>query len=179
MLNKLKSEKGITGIDLSVSLIVITLFISIIVSLSMNVSTSLLSKKSLEIATNCMTAIMEKVDSMDYDKVEVTDGFETITRVGDYGATINFKNEIKGILNEKDEEGNFKYDILTVELKVEDYVPENIKTEAEEKNKKVASLTKKVTVIINYKTNNKNEPPIEVTRVKSRYNIDLTESITY
>ena len=71
MFKKLKSEKGITGVDVSISIIIIMLFLSIIIAASMNVSTSLASKRRLEIATNCMTEIIEKIDEMDYDIVKI------------------------------------------------------------------------------------------------------------
>jgi len=73
MLNNVKSQKGITGIDISISILIIMLFISIISGLIISVSTSITSKKCLEIATNCMTEIMEKIDEIDYGEIDISD----------------------------------------------------------------------------------------------------------
>lgn len=169
MLNKLKSEKGITGIDITVSLIVITMFISILTALSLNVSSSLTSKKMLEKATSCMKEIMEKVDELDYNSVEIINDFEPIKSFDEYytdeDGSHEFREEIQNILFQKDENDKFKYNRLSVYPKVEDYKPEG----------ETASLIKKVTIKIIYNLNNKEEV-IEVTRLKTRYNIDLEET---
>jgi len=159
MINKLKSEKGITGIDLTVSLIIITLFISIIVALSANLSTSLASKRRLEVATNCMTEIMEKLDEIDYESVVIssTESENTITDIANRTFTAGtFEAEVKEILS-KDE-----YKILTVDIYKEGYLPEGENLD----------LVKKVTVKIKYKINNKEEK-IEFTRLKTKYNVEL------
>lgn len=162
MLNKLKSEKGITGVDVSISIIIIMLFLSIIIAASMNVSTSLASKRRLEIATNCMTEIIEKVDEMDYDNVEIISDPVSINNNETY-ADNTLKKEVQTIL--KDEEKN--YDILKVELKVENHYPQG------ETDK--VDIVKKVTVKIIYELNNKEEF-LEVTRVKPRYNVNLEDN---
>lgn len=193
MLNKIKSQKGITGIDLSISIIIIMLFISIIAALSINVSTSLTSKGRLDVATNCMTEIMEKVDKIDYSYVEESNKdendeyvFLTIKNIDNENENIAYvnnanpsklTNEIAGIL-----EKNSDYSILSVYLKVEDYKPEVSPTPTPITSPAPTatpspSLVKKVTVKIIYKLNNQDET-IEVTRLKTIYNVDLEETTT-
>lgn len=162
MINKLKSEKGITGIDLTISLIIITLFISIIVALSMNVSTSLASKKRIEIATNCMKEIMEKIDGMSYENVEEIAEFELIQHVKVENPS-TLKEHMQNIVIA---EGK-NYDILEVKLKTEKYTP-NLEDDTQ------PDLVKKVTVKITY---NEDEP-LEVTRLKTRYNVNLEKNET-
>ena len=168
MLNKLKSQKGITGIDLSVSIIIIMLFVSVIAALSINVSSSLASKRRLEIASNCMTKIMETVDEMDYNNVEEISDFWAIDVSANYTATgYGLRQAVQTILNNEEE----NYDILSVYLKVENYVPSDYAPET------APDLVKKVTVKITYKLNNQDET-IEVTRIKPRYNVDLEGTTT-
>jgi len=157
MLNKLKSEKGITGIDLTISLILISIFLSIIVALSMNVSTSLSSKNRVDIASDCITEIMEKIDSMEYANVEIVDN-RTIELDENYDTESLSKN-IQDILKKE------KYNILTIRVNAENYKPEG----------EVQDLLKKVTVTIIYKLNNENEQ-IQVTRLKPKYNVDLIKT---
>lgn len=164
MINKLSSEKGITGIDLTISLIIITLFISIITALSANVTTSLTSKKRLEIATNCMTDIMEMIDSIEYSKIAISENQDE-NKIMDIASGSffdgTFESEIKEIL-QKDE-----YKILSVDIE-----KENCKPDGEEED-----LLKKITVYVKYKVNNKEEV-IKVTRLKPKYDIDLEEIYT-
>lgn len=174
MFNKLKSQKGITGIDLSISLIIIMLFVSIIAVLSMNASSSLASKRRLELATNCMTEIMEKLDSMSYADVEIIESFETIfspeeTYTDENNGEHILRESVQTILAQKDENNEYKYGILQVELKVKGYVPNDYTVESGDT---APDLIKKVTVRITYKLNNEPEV-VEVTRLKTRYNVDL------
>jgi len=177
MLNKLKSQKGITGIDLTISLIVIMLFVSIIATLSVKVSSSLASKRRIDIATNCMTEIIEKLDSMSYTDVELIQDFEKVigpeeTYQEEEGKIYELRKAVQTILSQKDENDEYKYSILQqeveqgVELKVETYVPNDYTEE------NPPDLVKKVTVKITYLLNNKPEE-IEVTRLKTRYNTIL------
>lgn len=70
MKNKILDNKGITGIDLSISLIVLTIFSGLIISLM-----SSIYKNSLEIqkGSNAMayaTMILEKVDEKSFNQVD-------------------------------------------------------------------------------------------------------------
>jgi len=185
MIKKLKNQKGITGIDLTISIIIIMMFISIIAALSMNLSTSLASKRRLDAATNCMTEIMEKLDEIDYSYVHETKDeddkyvFFTIKNIDNKDENItynseldptNLNNEIAGII-----ENNPDYRILSAYLKVENYTSDNWKTE--NPDEQAPDVLKKVTVQITYKLNNENET-IEITRLKPRYNVDLEETTT-
>ena len=169
MIKTLKSEKGIAGIDLTISIIIIMLFVSIIATLSMNVSTSLTSKKRIEIATNCMTEIMEKVDSMSYENVEEITDFETILPA-EIESPISLKENVQNILWEEELEEKKGYHILQVQLKTEKYEPENYTPDIEDDTS--PDLVKKVTVKITY---NEDEA-LEVTRLKTRYNVNLEKN---
>lgn len=163
MINKLKSQKGITGIDLTLSLILIMIFISIIASLSLNASTSLASKRRLELLSNCITQIMEKLDGIPYENVVISDteSENTVSNIkqsntNNYSEN-TFEHEVQKILNNKEE-----YKIFAIDIVKEKYIPEG----------EVDDLVKKITIKITYNLNNQDEK-IEVTRLKTKYNVDL------
>lgn len=167
MFNKLKSQKGISGIDLTISIIIIMLFISLIALLAINVSTSLSAKRRVDLATECITKIMEEIDKIDYSSVEIINDTE-LAESATYAAS-SLREAIKNIVfnNSIDpkwqEYGISNYgDILTVSIKTENYLPED----------ETQDLLKKVTVKVKYRLNKKDET-IEVSRLKPKYEVDF------
>lgn len=162
MFNKLKTQRGITGIDITISIIIIMLFISIIATLSINISTSVASKERMNLATECISKIMEELDRLEYDNIEIISNFETIkTNVGYSSNTL--KQAVKEILLEEDA----GYDVLDVSIKTENWYAEG----------KTTDLLKKLTVKVTYKLNQKDQT-IEVSRLKPKFTIDLENAGT-
>ena len=113
-MKKIFNEKGITGIDLTIGIVVLSIFTGVIVSLMLNAySTSIEVKKSAN-AMAYATIILEKVDEKSFDYVN--DGFvaylENLGEVDineDY--TITFNTEVL-------EEDLFKKATITVSYDV-------------------------------------------------------------
>lgn len=167
MINKLKSQKGITGIDLTISIIIIMLFISIITLLAVNVSTSLSAKRRVDLATECMTKIMEQIDKIDYNNVEIVDTTQvssgstyTASSLLESVKTIVFNTTLDSKWQDYDI-SNYG-DILNVSISAENYLPEG----------ETEDLLKKVTVKIGYRVNKKDET-IEVSRLKPKYEVEF------
>ena len=66
---KLKSEKGVTGIDLASGLIIFVISSVIVINLYYQIYINSISTKIHEVIVGCVTEIFEKVDLEDYDKV--------------------------------------------------------------------------------------------------------------
>lgn len=113
-MKKIFNEKGITGIDLTIGIVVLSIFTGVIVSLMLNAySTSIEVKKSAN-AMAYATIILEKVDEKSFE--DVNDGFvaylENLGEVDineDY--TITFNTEVL-------EEDLFKKATITVSYDV-------------------------------------------------------------
>lgn len=91
-MNRLKNNKGITGIDLTISIIVLTIFAGLIVGLMVNNYNVAIEIQKGANAMSYATMILEKVDEKAYEKV--TDNFvqelgDEILINSDY--TVNFK----------------------------------------------------------------------------------------
>ncbi len=86
---KIKSEKGITGIDITISIILITLFVTLIATLMYAIHTNSNSIERKTEATNYAINIMEGLKAHDFDTLENenTDEFENITQKVDEGDT--------------------------------------------------------------------------------------------
>lgn len=115
-MKKIFNEKGITGIDLTIGIVVLSIFTGVIVSLMLNAySTSIEVKKSAN-AMAYATIILEKVDEKSFE--DVNDSFvaylEALGEVDisdDY--TITFNTEVL-------EENLFKKATITVSYDVND-----------------------------------------------------------
>ncbi len=115
-MKKIFNEKGITGIDLTIGIVVLSIFTGVIVSLMLNAySTSIGVKKSAN-AMAYATIILEKVDEKSFE--DVNDSFvaylEALGEVDisdDY--TITFNTEVL-------EENLFKKATITVSYDVND-----------------------------------------------------------
>lgn len=78
-MNRLKNNKGITGIDLTISIIVLTIFAGLIVGLMVNNYNVAIEIQKGANAMSYATMILEKVDEKAYEKV--TDNF--VQELGD------------------------------------------------------------------------------------------------
>ncbi len=115
-MKKIFNEKGITGIDLTIGIVVLSIFTGVIVSLMLNAySTSIEVKKSAN-AMAYATIILEKVDEKSFE--DVNDSFvaylEALGEVDisdDY--TITFNTQVL-------EENLFKKATITVSYDVND-----------------------------------------------------------
>lgn len=129
----IKEEKGITGIDIAISIILITIFISLIGNLIVNININSKNTQRKSIATSYAVQEIEKLKSLGY--------------IEDY--------EDKGILKKdviREEEIYEKSGDFTGYHKtifIEDYVLLN------NDDTKVNNLVKKITVEISYKLGNK------------------------
>ena len=91
-MNRLKNNKGITGIDLTISIIVLTIFAGLIVGLMVNNYNVAIEIQKRANAMSYATMILEKVDEKAYEKV--TNNF--VQELGDEllinsDYTVNFK----------------------------------------------------------------------------------------
>lgn len=68
-MNRLKNNKGITGIDLTISIIVLTIFAGLIVGLMVNNYNVAIEIRKGANAMSYATMILEKVDEKAYEKV--------------------------------------------------------------------------------------------------------------
>lgn len=115
-MKKIFNEKGITGIDLTIGIVVLSIFTGVIVSLMLNAySTSIGVKKSAN-AMAYATIILEKVDEKSFE--DVNDSFvEYLEALGEVDIsddyTITFNTEVL-------EENLFKKATITVSYDVND-----------------------------------------------------------
>lgn len=125
---KIKSEKGISNIDLTVSIILITLFVTIIATLMYSISVSSNSMERKTEATNYAINEIEKLKAQDFTSLQDTD------------------EETNDFTNITDNEG--KPTGYAKKITIIDYanLPENQDDETI-----LSGLVKKVTVEISYK----------------------------
>ncbi len=126
---KIKSEKGITNIDITVSIILITLFVAIIATLMYNINANSGSIERRTIATNYAINEIESLKAQNFDNLKDTE--ET--------------NEFEDILENGNTTGYAK------RITIIDYA--NLE-ENKNDNTIVPGLVKKVTVEISYKDGN-------------------------
>lgn len=130
----IKSEKGITTIDITISIIIITLFVALIATLMYQINSNSNSINRKAEATNYAINEIEKLKLQDFntlqDTNEETNDFENIT----------------------DTDGNFTG--YAKKITIIDYsnLPEN-----KDDNTIIQGIVKKVTVEIAYKNGNKTE----------------------
>ena len=129
---RIKSEKGITNIDLTVSIILITLFVAIIATLMVTINTNSMERRTE--ATNYAINEIESLKAQDFASLVDTDE-----------ATNNFTNIT-------DAEGNATG--YSKKITIVDYanLPENQDDETI-----ISGLVKKVTVEISYKDGDNTE----------------------
>lgn len=126
---KVKSENGITNIDITVSIILITLFVAIIATLMYNINSNSNSVERRSIATNYAINEIESLKAQNFDELE-----ETVE-----------PNEFEDILENGNPTGYAK------KVTIIDYA--NLE-ENKDDDTIVPGLVKKVTVEISYKDGN-------------------------
>lgn len=146
---KFKSEKGFTGVDITVALIVILLLMSLISILFFNITKSSKSIDRRSEATHIATSVIEAVKSLNYDDVKVTNNETQITQQGkeiQYTSASSVTVSLGQI--DKIEDG------YTCIIKIENYTPSSANTEITNKEKELNDLVKVVTVRVEYKLAN-------------------------
>lgn len=98
---KLKSEKGFTGVDITIALILILLFMSLISIIFFNITKTSKGMDRKSEATYYATTIIEDIKGKDYDDVKITSSEQSPwVNVKDY----NYLNN-KGKINIDVEDG--------------------------------------------------------------------------
>lgn len=130
-----KSQKGFTGIDITIAVIVITLFVSIISVVFYNITVSSKTVERKTEATYIAQDVIEKIKALNYDEVVETEGTDAID--------INsYKKDNVLIIDNKE------YDTAyTIQIKIKKYVPDTNTQENDESN----DLVKIVNVNVLYK----------------------------
>ena len=121
-----KSQKGFTGIDITIAIIVITLFVSIISVVFYNITISSKKVERKTEATYIAQDVIEKIKALDYDEAIETQG----------------ENNNKLIIDNKEYDSAY-----TIEIKVKKYVPNSNGQENNDSN----DLVKIVNVNVLYK----------------------------
>lgn len=131
----LRDNKGVTGIDLSVALVIIVVFVGIIATLVYNFGISSKGVNRTAIATNILIKKIEELKQQDYSNLQ--------------GTTIEYKDE-NGIT-----QGSAPYKVTTEITKYADsnYV-ENLNSVEKEQLLDVIKIAK---VTVEYKVGDKNE----------------------
>lgn len=111
----LKSEKGFTGIDITVALIIITLFVSIITVIFYNITKSSKEMERNSEATYIATDIIEKFKASNYDELKTTTNEEN----DNYVSIEQYNQDNKGIISDINITDGY-----TVSINVEQYNPE-------------------------------------------------------
>lgn len=130
----MRKEKGFTGVDIIISIFVITIFVAIIGNLIINVN---LNNKSIErrtIATSYAIQEIEKIKSLKYQEQYNNKGLKG-----------------KEILEQKEIYQNEKFTGYNKTIYIEDYIS-IIQNEEKEPN-----IVKQITIEISYLLGNKNQ----------------------
>lgn len=145
---KFKNEKGFTGIDITIAVIIIMLFMSLIATLFYNIASSSKALERKTEATYIATDVIEKIKALDYDEITV----------GNYNdSNINYNDSTKtGILKENSQYNSTEGYSLNVNI--ENYVPEG-----ESQN----DLVKTINVKVEYKVG-KNIENVELSTTVTR-----------
>lgn len=142
---RIKEEKGISGIDIAISIIIMTIFIVTIGNLIVNINLNSKNMERKTIATSYAIQEIEKIKAKGYIESYNNKGIEQ-----------------KDIINQEDildSEGNFSG--YSKKVFIEDYVL--LKND----NTKNTNIVKKVTVQILYKVGN-NEQNLEISTYITR-----------
>lgn len=145
---KLKSEKGFTGVDITVAIIVILLFMSLISILFFNITKSSKSIDRKSEATYIATTLIESFKAKDYDDVIVTNGYTKIENtkdeIGNSIVSYKINNENIEITNSIQIKNGY-----TCTTNIYTYVPESQSSQEEHND-----LVKVITVKVEYKIGN-------------------------
>lgn len=131
----IRNNKGVTGVDLSVALIIIVLFVGLIIMLVNNFGVSTKGINRTTIATNIAIVKIEELKSLEYDTLN--------------GTTVEYKDE-NGIT-----QASAPYKVTTEITKYID--SEYVNNLSDEEKEKMQDVIKIVKVTVEYKVGNKNE----------------------
>ena len=134
----LKNEKGVTGVDITIAIILITIFVAIIATLFFNIRKTSSDIERRTQATAYAVSIIEQIKA---------NGFETLPTVSD-GTNIITGYEDKYIQDNGVDTPYYQT------IRVEDY-SEIIESTGEEEIQ--SDVVKKITVTIAYKSGNENQ----------------------
>lgn len=159
---KIKNNKGITGVDITIAIVILTLFISLITSMFYNVSVIGKAVNRKSEATYIAVQVIEAVKQLGYEKLpkgyveeaDLEDKAEEEAEVAN--TTINF-DDLNTLLEEN---GITKITIkngYSVDIIVENY--RKIKDDLT-----LEDILKRITVTVNYKEKNK-EQSVELSTV--------------
>lgn len=131
----IKEEKGYTGVDIAISIVIITIFISLVGNLIININTNSKNMERKTVATSYAVQEIEKIKSQGY-----IDNYE------------NKGIDKQDIIEESDildEEGNFTG--YSKKILIKDYIF------IQDDNTKQSNLVKELTVQILYNSGNKEQ----------------------
>ena len=139
----LKEEKGLTGIDIAISIIIITIFISVLANLIMNINLNSEKTKRMEIATAYAVQEIEQIKAKGYvdeynnkgvDKKDIISekdimdddnnftGYSKTTTIKDYVLIKNDKSKQKNVLKELTVTVSFKLGNITENIDISTYI---------------------------------------------------------
>lgn len=138
---KFKNEKGFVVTDITVAIIILLLFMSLISVLFFNITKNSKDIERESQATYIATEIIEAIKSKQYDDVELTNGEQEIVKSG---ANYIYQGTENSVLLERDIKLETGYSST---IKIENYVPEKYKDD----DTANTDLIKIVIVNVNYK----------------------------
>lgn len=139
----IKGEKGLTGIDIAISIIIITIFISVLANLIMNINLNSEKTKRMEIATAYAVQEIEQLKAKGYvdeynnkgidDKDIISEkdimdddnnftGYSKTTTIKDYVLIKNDKSKQKNVLKELTVTVSFKIGNNTENIDISTYI---------------------------------------------------------
>ncbi len=140
-----KSNKGYTGIDISVAMIIILIFIPTIFGIVYNMQKISAKSEREAKAINIATDVLEMAKSLDYSEV----------------AILNEDSELKNSLNNKytdleisNNTANCSYSDNNVHYKIQVTVSNYYPTDLEESEKENKDFVKQITVTVTYPVGN-------------------------
>lgn len=151
----IKNNKGITGIDITVSIVILALFISLITSMFYNVSVvgKVVNRKSD--ATYMAVQVIEAAKQLGYDKLPkgYVEEADLEDKTQEEAEAENTTIDLEALNTLLENNGIDKITLkngYSVDIKVENY--RKIKN-----NLTLEDILKRITVTVNYKDNNKNQ----------------------
>lgn len=158
MLKNIKSQKGVTGLDIGVAIFIIIIFSSLIASLFYNISMINTSKKRNAIAAIYATEVLEEVGKMNYDEIS-----EELLKQHISEKYLNLEN-----VNVQDYNGNYEVNGYTITMEVTKYNETyGEKDGIPYDNRYKEDVIKIVNVKVEYKVG-KNIDFIEISRIKTK-----------
>ena len=138
---KLKNEKGFVVTDITVAIIILLLFMSLISVLFFNITKNSKDIERQSQATYIAMEAIEAVKTKQYDDVELTNGDQQIVKTG---SNYTYQGNTSVVSLERDIKAEEGY---SPTIKVENYIPEKYQGQ----NLENTDLIKIITVNVNYK----------------------------